>query len=281
MTPSPRLRLQCRTDIDWAAGAAGPDGRLPMPSGDQPLLRGFVSALERSGLVEAWNRQLGVDYHNFRQRLQDIAKTNLDAVDDASVAVGMSSFGEWFASDDDSWVFPVDDDDYFRPDLARVVAGLPAHAIAVFWPAWQYRYDDAGAPECGIVPIKSFMTNNYGISGRWLRETFDETIAERIVVDHVTAAKLVSEHRGAPIPRDGTWWTVMLEADGVEFVPDALSLSLKHVGSLTVLHEAAGREDSTLFERLRLAESAPIPPDVAWAEPWVRSAEALFASLVE
>jgi hypothetical protein len=64
--------------------------------------------------VEAWNAVFTIPYHVFRHRLKRIAQLNLSRVENAIVA----RFEEIPPG---ALVVPVDDDDWFSPDLANVL----------------------------------------------------------------------------------------------------------------------------------------------------------------
>jgi hypothetical protein len=65
-------------------------------------------------LVDLWNDTFAMPYHHFRQRLKEIAQANLARVEGAVIA----------ALDEippGALIAPIDDDDWFSPELARAV----------------------------------------------------------------------------------------------------------------------------------------------------------------
>jgi hypothetical protein len=77
--------------------------------------------------VEAWNRTFDLPYHVFRQRVKRIAELNLDRVEDAVRA-------PWNEIPDGALVAPVDDDDWFAPDLGtRLERELRDGALGCYW----------------------------------------------------------------------------------------------------------------------------------------------------
>ena len=110
---SPLLYIVVRRTTDWTNEATV---RAQLPDGFAPL-------------VDLWNGTFEMPYHCFRQRLKEIAQANLARVEGAVTA----------ALDDvppGALVAPVDDDDWFAPELARVVAGNRAAPYRGYrWPS--------------------------------------------------------------------------------------------------------------------------------------------------
>jgi hypothetical protein len=64
--------------------------------------------------IDVWNETFEMPYHVFRRRLCEIAELNRSRVEGAVEA-------EWDEIPDGALVLPVDDDDWFAPEAARVV----------------------------------------------------------------------------------------------------------------------------------------------------------------
>ena len=79
--------------------------------------------------VHLWNSQFNMPYHVFRHRLRRISQVNLSRVDGAVCAT-------WADIPDGALVVPVDDDDWFAPDLAAVLGSqLQDDYQACYWKA--------------------------------------------------------------------------------------------------------------------------------------------------
>ncbi|MBY0276741.1 hypothetical protein K2Z84_15475 [Candidatus Binatia bacterium] len=77
--------------------------------------------------VAVWNETFTLPYHLFRHQVREIARLNLSRVEGAVVA-------PWEEIPDGALVAPVDDDDWFAPDLAHALAGAhDREAIGYFW----------------------------------------------------------------------------------------------------------------------------------------------------
>lgn len=107
--PAEPLFLCVRKTLDWSDEAAVEAGLDP---GFRPKLL-------------AWNAAFTIPYHRFRQRLKEIAEASLRAVEGAVVA----RFDE---VPDGAIVAPIDDDDWFAPDLARRLAAERAGGARLF-----------------------------------------------------------------------------------------------------------------------------------------------------
>jgi hypothetical protein len=94
----PLLYIVVRRTTDWSNEAAV---RAQLPDG-------FAR------LVDLWNETFEMPYHRFRQRLKQIAAENLTQVEGA-VTVPLADVPPG------ALIVPVDDDDWFAPELARVL----------------------------------------------------------------------------------------------------------------------------------------------------------------
>ncbi len=95
----PLLYIVVRRTTDWTCEAAV---RAQLPDGFAPL-------------VDLWNETFDMPYHHFRQRLKDIAAMNLAGVVGAVTA-------DITEVPSGALIAPVDDDDWFAPEMATAVA---------------------------------------------------------------------------------------------------------------------------------------------------------------
>jgi hypothetical protein len=77
--------------------------------------------------AEVWNANLNMPFHLFRHRVRQIAELNLSRVEGATVVA------EWDEIPDGAQVVPVDDDDWFAPDLAAVLGAEWDAEPGVHW----------------------------------------------------------------------------------------------------------------------------------------------------
>jgi hypothetical protein len=116
--------------------------------------------------VGLWDRTFRTPYIQTRERMKQIAAANW-----ASVAGAQILTDPWTPEDlpDDAWIAFVDDDDWFKPDIATL---LPAteDLDGVIWQhsraGWTDEKDAVTIrPETGYC-----YTNNYAVSARYLKD---------------------------------------------------------------------------------------------------------------
>jgi hypothetical protein len=238
------LYIQVRQTLDWGDSAA--------------VEAGLIARFRPQ--FEIWNATFDMPYGEFRRRLKIIAEDNWSRVRNARV-VGPDAvpLGELFV--------PVDDDDWFAPELGERLG--EDRAPAVFGYHWIRHILE---PERRLRGLKGllkealtrkviFATNNYALRKR---DGLDD-----LGVDHLAATRHFHEH-----PRQ---W---------KYLHAALSMQNRSLASQTVLGLGLGRwvitrEElierfetyRTLYARTRLSRS------LRWAEPYVLSMGDLMREL--
>jgi hypothetical protein len=291
------IRILCRTDIDWESAVraersetrAGHAARmLPRPSLAPTSLVRFLEALEDKHILDVWDEFFDVDLITLRYELNRISQDNLSLVRDARLTVGLHDFPAWYERDEDEMIYPIDDDDYFHPDLAGTAPNVGDETAIVFWPHIAYTYDDSGSPTLAKRPVRTLLSNNWGVRKSFLKEQFTEQEARRILTDHAYAALEVSRRFGCRRPAHNEhWWDVELRAERARFLSQSYGVSLVHVGSLLRLRAALDSDRVGVFAEhmgksfahFHLGESAEVPLELKWTEPWIRRAEQVFTSL--
>jgi len=197
---------------------------------------------------EMWNATFDVPYHVFRQRLKEIAQLNLGRVEGAVV-------GEAPAA---ALVVPVDDDDWFAPDVAtRLQRACDPAMRGYCWTRFVLearpfnplrRRTDHGGFSCG--------TNNYAVAPEW----------RDLTAGHAKASRHFDAHGGE-----------------VKRLAGMLSLQNRNLSSQTVL----GWKRPTIsrarllrrFRRYGKLYRRALPPELAWAQPYVERMAELMAEL--
>jgi hypothetical protein len=237
----------------------------------------FIRWVNKLKLHEFWAESFSMPFFEFRRRLQELARSNLDSVREARISTGLANLDAWINSAEDELIFPVDDDDWFSPDLCELGAIDPDVAMVV-WPPAQlvYRPEDY-RPILRQLPSSALMTNNWGIRKSFLRKHFDRNTIRRILARHADASYAVAAALGTrrqDLPAQ--FKDVKIQGRGVISLPNSAGLSLKHLGALTVLLPILKNADPVAEIRsVDFESSVEIKPWVAWAEPWVRRYEAL------
>jgi hypothetical protein len=118
--------IYIRRTLDWA---------------DEAVFRAQIPERMRNK-VALWDATFTMPFHIFRARVKAIAQANLAQVEDVTVT------DDWDAIPEGALVLPCDDDDWFRPDAARVVgarvAARPGHGFYVWTASFVERPVDAG-----------------------------------------------------------------------------------------------------------------------------------------
>jgi len=287
------VRIFCRTDIAWDSFArvdqsASQGLQLPRPVGAIPGWVKVLEQVERSGVLDRWANTFTLDFFAFRAGLNRISQDNWASVEGARCSTGLADWRTWFDSDEDEMIYPIDDDDFFHPNLAETAPPPSDTTAVVFWPHAVYTYDEAGSPIVTTESARHLLSNNWGVRKSFLKREFSNSQSEKILMDHAYAAMNLGRVLGSPRPRrDEHWWEVDLEAPDARFLQCSNGLSVKHVGSLLRLlgweEKMVGYADNTgagSLPPIELKRSAVVPTELAWAEPWIRRAEALFSSLL-
>ena len=262
--------LHVRTNVDW--GSLTEENYLR-----QEQFSNSVRALsdeQKEGFLRAirlWNRTFGMSYFVYRQRLKEIAELNWARVRNLDLVVRRPDLISILDGLDRYVVLPVDDDDWFHPDVADILRSRWRADIDAFhWPdglyrsvPFQDRFDKPAAQERLVVRHwdDDFTTNGYPITRKGLAD-IQGSMKHRVLAFHWAAGKTFH--------RDGV---------GRCFVDQVLSASNKSLASATNLKALT---DRTLVLRnlphLR-RRTAAIEPPLQWAAEYIGLTEQLNEEL--
>ncbi|HKJ35317.1 MAG TPA: hypothetical protein VKA36_02010 [Solirubrobacterales bacterium] len=215
--------------------------------------------------VPLWNETFDLSYQRFRLRVKEIAQRNHERVEGAVPA-------EWDEIPDDALVVPVDDDDWFRPDAARVLSEwLEPGVTGYHWPArWIEVPIDLGHRlyllRRRLLPRSRpkwlCSTNNYAM--------YKRPGAKEPLGSHIEASR---------------WFERRIESgDGtVRRVDAEISVANRTLASQTTLSqkrmEISRSELIRKYRRYVRLYSKPLPPGFEWAAPEVEEMAALMSEL--
>ena len=228
---SPEIYLCVRRTLDWQDEAQVEANLIPS----------FLPKLR------AWNATFDVPYHVFRHRLKQIAQMSLARVADALCAPPE-------AIPHGAIVAPVDDDDWFAPDLAERIREVydPA-AVGYRWTRGLIEVPVPAAPRPWYlfrrVKGHTCATNNYAISN------FAD--AGPLLLSHMQASRYFDEHH-----------------DRIKQMPAVLGIQNRNLSSQTAMgwrRPSVTRDELVRsHERHRaLYASLELPPGRGWARPYV------------
>jgi hypothetical protein len=212
--------------------------------------------------VELFNRTFELPFHEFRRRLREISHLNHERVEGAGVT-------SWDQVPEGEIALPVDDDDWFAPDAASIVAGcLPRSAAGCRWlPTWiqvpasrAQRISPLWRRLREVRPKLLCTTNNYAlVKGRAPYE---------VMRFHVRASNWFEE-------RVGSGEVVLLRR--------RLSLVNRSIGSLSTLGTSAKplsqRALLARYRRYRRLYRRQPPADLDWARPYIERMDRLMSEL--
>ena len=271
-----QCRILVRTNVDWTAMT--PERFRAQDDPLQPQL--FIHAAVKHDLPGIFSRTLGVDYFRYRAELQRIGRSSLETVRDTVISVGFDDFESWFDDDNEEFIFPIDDDDLFAPDLAQAVAGIPRETAIVMWRHVMAGYPEF-TPEAAVQQRneKILFSNNWGVRKSFLKENFSPERAKVFLARHMTAHEEMLRFLNL-VPADekltGARRFTELEHPRVQVQPASRSVDYMHPGSLQFFGRLA---QNGVPEQAMRAYSAnadlSIPDYVSWAKPYL---EALWST---
>ena len=254
---------------------------------DSPLL--FIRFVQDRDVFSLWDQVSQVSYFEFRKRIAEIARLNLEQVHGARIWNGLNDFAAWMSQDEDAWLVPVDDDDLFSPELVPALTSLPKSVNVVHWPEHAYTFGGSHAhgpyhtgsqnPQIQPTPNKVLWTNNWAVRKSFLKAHFRDSDIRRILTDHwfasVELGRLFDCHPPKP-PQP--WYEFEISGPGTRLLPIALSLTVYHPASLFFLWNVLQTDQPAAeFAGRSFGARASIGRELSWSIPWVRDYEDLLA----
>jgi len=234
--------------------------RATLPFDDE---RAFQARLrpDRRESVERWDATFDMPWRIFRLRLREIARANLAEVEGAVCAT-------WDEIPEGALVLPVDDDDWFRPDVATVVERAVGPGVTgVRWRSsflevptdWRHQLGIWRRYVQGPRPDFLCTTNNYAL--------FASEASKELLVSHLKASRWVGGQPRGSVP----------------FLRERLSLMNRTIASDTSLRpsrrEIGARALRRKLRRYRRLYDQPLPPSLAWAQPYADRVGELMGEL--
>jgi len=262
--------LAMRAAPDWGLFARDYAAGIPVPPARYFPFHDLRFSRDIPGMIERWNNLSNVSYFACRHRLREITDSNLAKVQRVTLTQGtrvpslLEKLGET-----PLLLFYHDDDDWFHPDLARLLGGLDVTSVdAVVFPFLRLASDvttftHGGAPTAAAVgrlePFRyRYCTNNYGLTTRALRQSIN-------LVEHTTASETANDLS-----------FIDLQVDQVISATSKTPCSASWLFKLPDNKAAFDRYIMDYIERL---EALVIPDGSRWIEVPLRQTLDLFRSV--
>lgn len=214
--------------------------------------------------VEAWDATFALPYRIFRQELKAIAQANLEQVAGAVLC-------SWEEVPEGGLVAPIDDDDWFAPDLVQMIQAAAGPAVAgVHWQQAVLEVPINVGHRLRLL-LRRLIP---GLKPRWLCATNSYVIRKGNVDSRCFTSHVAASH-----------WFAQQPPDRIRVLPQRLSLHNRSLASITSLNygrptihprqlRRRARSYSRLYRRWRT-----LPEDLAWSRPALLQMEALMTRL--
>lgn len=216
--------------------------------------------------VKAWNATFQLPYQVFRQELRAIAQANLEHVRGAVLC-------RWEEVPDGGLVAPVDDDDWFAPELVEVIqAAAGPDIVGLHWQQGVLEVPINAGHHLRLL-LRRLIPS---LKPRWLCATNNYIIRKgdvdpRCFASHVAASR----------------WFPQQPPARIRVLPQRLSLHNRSLASITSLNFGSptisprqlrrrARAYNRLYRRWRT-----YPADLAWSQPALHGMEALMSRLAD
>jgi hypothetical protein len=235
----------------------------------------FINIAVEHDMLGAFQEAFGVDYFSYRAEVRRIAQSSLDAVKNVSVSIGFADFERWFGDPSDEFLFPIDDDDLYHPELARTLDPVQEDSILILWDTVEVGIRFHGPdPVCNRYFWPALTANNWAIRKSFLKKHFDAQGAARFLSDHEFAQRFLVDYFGVDtswIPPGPLQSFAPLAQPGVVMQADCYGVNFVHVGSLFffwgVLSKGAPRQ---IYREYNIDKPVEVADYVAWADPYMK-----------
>lgn len=167
-------------------------------------------------LPSFWKKIFKISFFQFRKTMQSISREQ-HKLTNCEVIIGEDDLKKEFEIEEDCYIAPVDDDDFFCPEIKQYLD--PCKKDIVLWPeGWM----------CGLKvfrsrpPSRGTGTNTYAIKKSFLKSINYEK-SYKVLRYHGAVQKTLFQNL-----------SVEEFINGCEFINSSLSVSNRHIGTITL-----------------------------------------------
>jgi hypothetical protein len=168
-------------------------------------------------ILSIWDTLFNIDFISFRKRMKAIAHDQ-NELTGLSIIEGEEELKQEMNNDEDIYILPTDDDDFFNPNILEFLAKSKSNIV--LWPEgwmWGSKLFQARPP------TKGTGTNTYAIKKSFLK-TLDEQQCYKILRYHGSVCSTLYPN---------TTITDFIKSK-CDFINHPLSISNRHIGTITL-----------------------------------------------
>ena len=179
-----------------------------------------------NNMLDLWDRIFCMPYIKYRSKICDIASRNLNNTG-CLIIRGYQEFIEWYSKDEeDCIIVPVDDDDWFSPNISDVSKLFKESTNIVIWKNTVLH--SLTRFHFGVVEGNRMGSNNWAVRKSYLKKMDDKEARHFVLLSHVHAESHVKNK--------------MKKAE-VSFVEDSFNIYNRHIASLNFIRSQIDKGD--------------------------------------
>ena len=231
-----------------------------------------ATIVAEAGLLSLWDKLFSIKFTDYRQKLKEISEPSVRTIG-LPVFHGVDDgFFDWYATNDDGIIFPIDDDDLYAPNLMEVLSDFNDCDLVCWSPIHVNYSKQVRALYSNADLEKRLRTNNWAVKKSLLKNTQKSTKLEDLVVfeNQLAWKRLVRDRR----------------AQGCKTIKGHFSLHNRHFGCLSHLRGSVEKEQlRSVLTKIAtqpmsfFKENQDIALAIPWAIPYIQSIERLIMSL--
>lgn len=226
-----------------------------------------LNILISNGVLDIWNKTFRINYIYFRYQVHQIAKLSLQNTN-CQIIWGYKEFVEWYTNNkEDCIIVPVDDDDWFSPEIIELPKCFESNENLVIWKKsilhsiTTFRYE--------VIQEYNMGSNNWALKFSYLKSLPDTVARHLVLLSHKHSQEYFKHN---------------LLKSKIKYVENYLSLHVRHPSSLSFIRQKIDEADFSK-QLKQIASKKPILPlnnlDFEWAKNYIEKLQILSQQLRE